>query len=227
MVAKTRYLYVLIIIFVSYLAAGNNPLWAQEYQKPLETFSTDKIQIIEGISYCHGGYGYQKTAIRINGEYYHKDSNISPYIPTIQPLYITFLSFGCSFNPFFVDYYIIDDSLKLPKIVNVNGIDYNSIEFQVSSLSTGYTFSLIPHYLYLDIGVSYMQYNYKFGMYGDNRYQEYESQDVNVRNYYSLGSLKWFINPFIYIKWQNQLSMYQDNLINSTNQVGINLFSKF
>lgn len=194
---------------------------------PLSDIKKENIRLIEGNDYCYAGYGTQNTLFSLDSGSTHSNGVSTPYLPSFQPILTTYLKLGCVINQLFFNYYLINNADKFNQTVTHEGNDYNSIQFNQDVLSIGYSFSIIPHSLYIDLGVGYSQFTYKLGLYNSPTATDNESNSFSEFNYVFHGEVKYFFSNFFFIQWQHQKSIGSGYVVSYSNQLGINFLSRF
>ncbi|MCP4752054.1 MAG: hypothetical protein GY866_14255 [Proteobacteria bacterium] len=198
---------------------------SEDVLQPLPVMVRDKIQLIEGIPYCYAGYGNQQTVFNIQGRDMFSEAVSNPYLPPFEPLLTTFLKAGCVMDKIFVDFYLIDDAVKFADTIQSDGKSYNGITFQYDVLSVGYSFTLVPHFLYLDMGIGYFQINYNLGFYGGS--SDNASETFNHDDWLLDVALKYVFSHYVFLHWQHQKAVRKESVLDYTNQLGINFLVRF
>ncbi len=196
--------------------------------EPVPVLHHERIRLIEDQSYCYAGYGTQNISFNIEGSEAYSEDISNPYVPAVKPLLNTFLKLGCVFNKIFVEFYFIDDSMMFDDDVEYDGKVYNSIKYHYDSLSVGYSFTLIPHLLYADLGLGYAQVQYELGNYGNSDTDDdFSSDTLNNSDFVYHLALKYFFNHYLFAHWQNQKSVSNTATVSFSNQIGLNFLVRF
>jgi len=195
--------------------------------KPIQEPKIDLVRLVDNFAYCYARQGTQKTTFQIEGEIIKADGESNPNLPTFQPARNSYIGFGCVLKKVIIDFYLIDDSFRFDEEKLIGGIIYNSIDFHQDVLSVGYSFTGIPHRLYLDFGGAVAMTEYNLGRYGSQYSTEILSERKKDQTLLIHGELKGFINHFFYIGWRIQQSLNSDRFLRSTNQLGFNFIARF
>lgn len=215
---------ILIQLFLPATTAADSP---GEPVKPLPRFTEDRIRLGEGRPYCAAGYGTQQLVFRIGDDTFRDDAVSSPYLPSVNPIMATFLKFGCRTDRVHVDVSMVIDSMRMDGIARSNGVDYNTIEYQLRMLSLGHSVSLMPHRLYLDLGLTYVQLDYRMGLYGRRYSREYRSERLADDHFMVGTSLRFLVNHYLMIHWRHDKAFDDDALVDYSGQFGLNFMSRF
>jgi hypothetical protein len=219
----------LIIMFIGIFSASQ--AWAddpwREPVTPLPGVSPDKVRLAEGVLYCYAGYGTQQSIIKIEGLTAQSDKISNPYIPGLNALAATFLRFGCKTDFLFMDFSTLNDSMRLDENVTYQGETYNSIKFRYRVTAVGTSFSVLPHKLYLDLGLGYTLIDYHLGLYGNQYSSQYESETTSSNNLLLRTSLRYIINHYVMIHWQHEKAIDKESIIQYSNQLGLNFLARF
>ena len=195
--------------------------------KPIQEPTMDQVRLVDNFVYCYARQGTQKTIFQIEGKIIQSDGNSNSYLPSIQPTKSTYIGFGCALKKVFMDFYLIDDSFRFDEEKLIKGLVYNSVNFHQDVLTLGYSFTMIPHRLYLDFGGAVAMTEYNFGRYGPEYSTEVLGEKEKDQSFLIHGELKGFINHFIYISWRFQQSANSDQFVGSANQLGFNIIARF
>jgi len=205
--------------------------WAADIvDKPftkLPEVSSQKIRLGEGAPYCYAGYGTQQFMLTIEGQAVQSDKVSNPYLPSFDPISATFLIFGCKSDMLFVDFSTLDTSMRLDREIIHDGDTVNTIRLQYRVLTAGYTFSVMPHRLYLDLGMGYAIADYHLGRYGSQYNTEYETDDFSTGNLLIRTSVRVIINHYVMLHWQHEKSIDQTSVVDYSNRLGLNFLARF
>ncbi len=211
-----------LISYFDLYAAYDNTL------EPVPTLDYNRLRLIENLSYCHVGYGTQNISFNIEDSFVYSEDASNPYTPAVKPLSNTFLKLGCVFDKIFIDFFLVDDSMKFNETVEYDGKVYNSIKYHYDSLSVGYSFTLIPHLLYADLGLAYSQMQYNLGNYGNsNTNDDFSSETLHNSDFIYHLALKYFFNHYLFAHWQNQKTVDNTSVVYFSNQIGLNFLVRF
>lgn len=229
---KKSIVYTIVILFVALSPLQTRA--AEPWQGPvtrLPDVSHGKLRLAEGILYCYAGYGTQRSILKIEGQTVRSDTVSNPYIPGFNPISTNVLHFGCKTDFLFMDFNTLDENLRFNQIVTFQGRAYNSIKFQYRVLVAGTSFSLVPHRLYLDMGLGKALIDYKLGLYGSQYISEnegeYESETINFNNLLLRTSLRYIINHYIMLFWQHEKAIDKESVVEYSNQLGLSFLARF
>jgi hypothetical protein len=195
---------------------------AQQTVQPLPTLNPAEVKIIEGASTCSIGFGTQTVAFRIENQVVYSEKVSSPFLPSIDFIQSPYLRLGCTLKQIVIDYSFYENSIKFNESIDYKGAEYNVIQFKTNSLFAGYSFSLVPHTLYLEIGVGYAQTQYTMDFEDNGTLRIGGSvSESNTGTFYRIN-LSLFVSAHIYFQWLNQQAFDKTNIITYSNQLGIN-----
>ncbi|NQU65752.1 MAG: hypothetical protein HQ517_15935 [SAR324 cluster bacterium] len=186
-----------------------------------------KVRLTESVLYCYAGYGTQRSLLKIEGQTVQSDTVSNPYLPGFNPLSTNVLRFGCKSGFLFMDFSTLDDIQRFNQNVTYQGKAYNSIKFQYRVLAAGTSISLLPHRLYLDLGLGKALIDYHLGLYGDQYNSQYKSETLNFNNLLLRTSVRFIINHYILIYWQHEKAIDRESVIEYSNQLGLNFMARF
>jgi len=195
--------------------------------QPMPVVSSKKIRLVEGTSFCYGGYGTQSTIFNIGSEHIRPESTPNPYAPSLRPYLTTFIKAGCFMDQIFAEFLVIEDAAKFEAAVFIDNEPYNSIKFQIHSLSVGYSFSIVPHFLYIDLGAGYSRTNFVLGLYNSNLGADAQGESTNNDAYFLSTAVNLYATHYLQLSWQHQRSFADDYVILYANQLGINFLARF
>ena len=199
----------------------------QEPMTPLPRLNRELIRIGEGKPYCHAGYGTQRLTFNIEGNSVRSDKVSNAYMPGFDLTSTTFLRFGCKTDLLFFDFSTVDDSMRFNRNVTYNDIEYNSIKYQYRVFAVGHSMSLIPHRLYLDLGLGYGLLDYHLGLYGGEVASQYESDTISTGGVLLRMSVRVIISHYVMVHWQHDKSISSDSIVDYSGQLGLNFISRF
>ena len=104
---------------------------------------------------------------------------------------------------------------------------YNSIKFQTHSISIGYSFSIVPHLLYIDLGTVYSSTNYILGRYNSNLGADSESEPINADAIMLETSVNLYLTHYLFLNWLHQQSLDDTYVISYVNNLGISFLARF
>lgn len=211
-----------IVPFVSVSAQNRG-----EILLPLSDIKQEEIRLIDRTDHCYAGYGTQNSLFAFDGGSRHSNGVSTSYLPSFQPILTPYLKFGCVLNQLCFSYHLINDANKFDQVVTHQGNSYNSIQFTQDVLSVGYSFSIIPNLLYVDLGVGYSQFIYKLGLYSSSIAVDSESSYFSEFSYILHGEVKYFFSDFFFIHWQHQTPIASGYVMSYSNQLGLNFLSRF
>ncbi len=220
----------LILIILLCLISPVQALSADPGQSPLTPLpevTLNQIRTGEGKPYCYAGYGTQQMSFKIGGSSVHSDDTPNPYIPKFDPTLTTFLRFGCKTDFLFMDFSTVTDSIRMNNEVTYEGIMYNSIQFKYSVVAIGHSLSLIPHRLYLDLGLGYSMLEYNLGLYGSQYSSQYTSDTIESSGQLLRTSVRVIINHYVMIHWQHEKSINKEAVVDYSGQLGLNFIARF
>lgn len=215
-----------LLLFLVSCCLFVTPSVAEDLQ-PLPVVNSANIRLVEGTGFCFASYGTQSNIFAIGSEQFSSAAVSDPLLPSFQPHKTTFIKMGCFTNQIYLSYSLIDDSAKLEKEVIVDSNPYNSIQFETHALSVGYSFSLIPHQLYLDLGVSYSRTDYILGLYQSDLGANAESERTSADAFSLSTSINFYVTQFLFLNWQHQRSIDDTYVILYSNQLGLNFLARF
>lgn len=205
------------------LAAAPGP----DYRTALPGISRESVRLGEGVPYCYAGYGTQQMAFRVDGRSVHSDKLSNPYLPAFDPTSSSFLRFGCKNDLLFVDYAGVDGSLRFNKEIILNGSKYNTIRYQYRVITAGHAFSLLPHRLYLDLGLGYSVLDYRLGRYGSSYSSQTTGKTTSDDGFMFRAGFSLIITHYVMLNWQHEKSIGSDSVLDYTGQLGLNFISRF
>lgn len=200
---------------------GQNLLAQEDTHQVLPVLDFNQVQILEGQSYCFTGFGAQSIVFKIDDKEIYSKSKNTPYLPATSLYEAPFMTIGCSFRNFFVDYTYFYDAIEFQREVSYNDSIYNTIEYKLNNLATGYSLTMIDHYLHIDFGIGYWQIQYELGY--DNTPSNEELHDSGG---FYLINLKLFLSAYFYVNWYNQQSFEKDAVVTYSNKLGLNFLMK-
>lgn len=218
-----------IFIFYFLVFFQNETLFA-ELPQPLRAIqepTMDQLRLVESFSYCYARQGTQKTSFQVEGTRIRSQGDSNSYVPTFQPAKNSYIGFGCVLQKVVIDFYLIDDSFRFDQEKKIDSVIYNSVDFHQDALTLAYSFRLVPHRLYFDLGGAYAITEYNLGRYGSEYTSEILSDRYKVQTWLIHGEMKVFLTHFFYLGWRMQQSLNSTSFLRSTNQLGINMITRF
>ncbi len=215
LITKILFWFVWILTCVSGLSA-------QEQIEKLPELNKDRVRLIENASYCSAGTGAQGIVFTVEDEVVHSNKTENSYYPHTDLFDSPFFRIGCTINKVVIDYSYFESSYRFSEDVLYKTIEYNIIEFQNHNLAIGYSFTLITHYLYLDVGAGYSHTQYTLDYTSDGNLRGSGEEDLTSTNPFIRGNLKLFVTDYLYLHWSNQQSPQQTNGTYFSNQLGLN-----
>jgi hypothetical protein len=185
--------------------------------------SHSRIRLIDGVSYCHAGYGTQRIFFEIDGQPAVAADTAAAPVPSFQPLNTTFLKFGCVLDRVFMEYSMIRDTMLLREPIRHDGVVYDGIHFQLNTAAAGYVFSLWPHRLYIDLGIGYTQVDYSLR---SIRLSSGSSAVIGDNHFLLLAATRFIFNSFAFAQWQH-LKALENGVLSYANQLGIHFLVRF
>jgi len=215
--------FLIVLLFAWIRIWGEESLWAQPFiDNNFKAPST--LQIVEGVNLCYGGMGSQQTTLRLSSKDVTDKNSDNAYLPEVQLESNLFLQFGCKYDRLIFDYTLADDSFRFSESVDVDGESYNSVQLHQETITVGYAFTIVPHYLYFDTGLGYYQLIYTLGFFEGNSSTDKTAIEKRNSGYLWYGSAKYFMTSFLFFQWRYQQTFDQDNLVSSNSQLGINFY---
>ncbi len=198
-----------------------------ENPRPLPKTDVRAVQLVDGQFYCYGGWGTQKSEFRFDGRsVYEKDRN-SPYLPSLETERSPKLNFGCSRRGMAVDFYFFDDAFQFQNDIFVDGVRYNSIDYEQSAILIGYSFPLVSHLLHIGSGLGYTQIGYKPGLYGKEHETEYSGKDSGTDGGLVYFDVRIFLYHFLFVDYGWIQSVRSDAIFQTASQLGLNFYRRF
>ena len=122
---------------------------------------------------------------------------------------------------------LVEMSATFETAVSVDNKFYNSIKFQTHSISIGYSFSIVPHLLYIDLGTVYSSTNYILGRYNSNLGADSESEPINADAIMLETSVNLYLTHYLFLNWLHQQSLDDTYVISYVNNLGISFLARF
>jgi len=220
-----RMLFMLVCLLMPLKGLGAEP--GQDYRTALPAIPLDRVRLGEGVPYCYAGYGTQQLSFRFDGRTVHSRDIADPYQPGFDPTSSSFLRFGCKNDLLFIDYASVDDSLRFNREIVSDSVVYNAIRFQYRVVTAGHAFSLMPHRLYLDLGIGYALLDYRLGRYGRQYASQAESEARDESALMLRAGFSFIVNHYVMLNWQLEKSIGGDSVLDYTGQLGLNFISRF
>jgi len=215
---------ILTIISVSlFLFAFNTE--AQQTIEPLPSLNPSDVHIIEGASFCSAGLSTQTLLFNIEENLVFSDDITSPYLPSFDFYNSPALNLGCNFSDIVFDFSYYENSIKFNKLITYKDTDYNLLEFKLNQISVGYSFSLIPHLLYLDLGLGYSQIQFTLDFVSEGSVRNDAIHIDDSGSYYQVN-FNLFLSAHIFVNWLNQQSFDSSGTVFYSNQLGLNFLVK-
>jgi hypothetical protein len=221
---RTLYLSIALLSLLS----GSNCIFAVpevggEPLRKLPTISHNRLRLVDGVDYCHAGYGTQRLVFEIQGQTATGIDTLAAPMPIFQPLTTTFLKFGCVRNRLFIEYSLIRDTMRFSDTLVYDGAIYDGISFQSSTAAAGYIFSPWAHRLYFDLGVGYNQIDYYL------RSLRVDSGNGAVdrdSHFALLAAARFIVNAFVFVQWQHMKGL-ENAVVSYSNQLGFHFMVRF
>ncbi len=194
---------------------------AQEQVEKLPELNRDRVRLIENASFCSSGTGAQGIVFTVEDEAVHSIKTDDYYLPHTDLFDSPFFRIGCTFKKIVIDYSYFESSFRFQEVVVYKEKDYNLIEFQNHNLFIGYSFTIIAHYLYFDLGAGYSHTQYTLDYTADGSLRGSDEEDLSSTNPFIRSSFKFFITDYLYLHWSNQQSPKQTNGTYFSNQLGL------
>lgn len=197
-------------------------VFGQQMLQPLPVLNPAEVKLVEGVSFCSVGFGTQTVAFQIENQTVYSEKVSSPFLPSFDFFQPPYLRLGCNLKNIVIDFSFYENSLKFNQSIQYRGTEYNVIQFKTNSLAVGYSFSLVPHSLYLDVGVGYIQTQYSMDFENNGALRKDDSiAESDAGTFYRLN-LSLFVSAHIYFQWLNQQAFDTTTTVTYTNQLGIN-----
>lgn len=200
--------------------------YSQDYVGKLPELNSTYVQIIEGESFCSTGVGSQNTSFKIAGQEVHSKSQSTAYSPSFDYYDSPFLRIDCSINNFVGGYSYLENSVHFNEDVTYKEKLYNVADFKNNNIYFGYSLSLYPHFLYVDLGVGYYQTQYTLDYLSGGGLRGSDTEDLTSSGPFVYSNLKWFVKTYLYFHWLNQRAVDDENAVIYINQIGVNFSVK-
>lgn len=208
-----------IFIFLILAITVTSSVMSQEHIEKLPALSSNRVQIIENQSFCSVGLGTQNTSFYIDNEQVYSEELSSAYEPGFDISDSPFIRLDCSINKIVGGYSFYESSIRFHRDVSYKDKEYNVADFKNNNFYLGYSFTLITHFLYIDIGLGYSQTQYSLDYVSSGSLRG-SPETVDGSGSFGYFNLKWFINDFLYLHWLNQQALQESNAVVYANQLG-------
>ena len=215
-----RIIFLGLIVWLTLTINGVGSELDEDPLRPLEVVGIGTIRILENVNHCNAGYGTQQSIFQISNQQIRSKEDSNPYFPKFKPYNTPYLSAGCQWRHIYAYYSLIDDAFRLDSDVEKHDKIYNSISYHQEVLAAGYSFSLLPHLLHLNIGLGFQQLYYNLGYYGvGDAEDEYESKQFRSNGFVAQAALRVFVTHFFSVVWRQQKSLESGSTLDYFNQL--------
>lgn len=247
-----------------------------EALEPIDSPQRDSLHFLQGQVLCYGGSGFQgltfrlgkeeKTFSTITGTSIGKGAALG--FPT--SIYNSFNSkVGCQWNSFFwditqrnytlmteesfTDRGVLSFTENLSTVKKQTNFQYNMVDLNQSVFTLGYSFSVIPDFLYANLGIAYATAIIDFGyldethtcavgtglytqpqdpVQGDDETINTTSRSCQTSYPYYQENIfvslegRWFFNRFVFLSWRLEQNLGKDALMIQSNTWGLNFYAR-